>query len=178
MLPNISLGKLLAVGVGSFLLVVIALIATVSYPPQRDKRQVEVRGIEWWPGQEVLKIRVESGLTTTLEDLENLRELGLKGEISLAGSGVFGTGDRVKVTIVMHRPAQESVRLAQPDKTDLYYVQQLDGSWKSYPPQAPTSSRAILLFPDPRQPKWATRYAVENVDGSRQGGTLFTWGSD
>ena len=175
---NLSLGKLLVVGVGSFVLVVIALVGKISYPPQHNERELEVRAIEWRPSEEELKISAEFGLTTPTEDLEKLRELGLKGRISLASSGFFGTGDHVRVTIVMHRPTQESVRIAQPDKTDLYYVQQLDGSWKAYPPQAPTLSPAILLFPDPRQPTRVTMYSVENVDGSRQGGTLFTWRSD
>ncbi len=173
-----SLVKLLVVGAGSCFLLLIAFAGEFNDSRHQGEQELEVRAIEWHPSEEKLKIRTEFGLPTTSEDLEKLREIGLKGQISLAGSGLFGTGGHVKVTIVMHRPTQESVRLAQPDERDMYYVQQFDGSWKSYPSQAPTLSRAIVLLPDPRQPTRATLYRVENVDGSSQGGTLFTWRSE
>jgi hypothetical protein len=113
------------------------------------------------------------------EDVVNLKSLGLTGQVSYAGSsGVVGLGKQTseskRILIVMQSQLKEPVELKQPNGGNVIYIQNDDG-WKMYPSDTPTLERTIRLWADEKDPAWATLYSIELANGTRQGGTLFTW---
>ncbi|MGI8493842.1 MAG: hypothetical protein ACR2L1_00835 [Pyrinomonadaceae bacterium] len=146
-----------------------------------DNQKLEVVSVKWKPGLESLAVQDSSNLNISntfrlsKEDVANLKSTGITGQIDYAGSsGFVGRGKPVKVLIVMQYQLKEPVELRQPKGVNVIYIQNNDG-WKMYPPNAPTSERTIRLFADEKDPTWATRYSIERVDKTLQGGTLFTW---
>jgi hypothetical protein len=146
-----------------------------------ENQRLEVVSISWQPDPAPLNVREgsERGLPNNFKladaDLSKLKSLGLTGQVAFDGSsGFIGRGKHARTLIVMQRQLEETVELPQPDGVEVIYIQGKDG-WKMYPSDAPTLQRTIRLWADKRNPNWATRYSVERVDGSRQGGTLLTW---
>ena len=130
---------------------------------------------EWQPGPTNLQSTEVLGHSLSDLEIQRLRDLGLMGSVSPAGSGTYGVGRRsASVLIVMSRPLKEPITLAQPDGTDIIYIQ-TDNGWMKHPSDSKTLERTIRLTPDPRKPEFATLYMVEHIDGSSQGGTLITW---
>jgi hypothetical protein len=160
------------------IVVTIALVAVVGDRPLMrmlsDSRELEVITVKWRPGSESLSGPSILGTQLTNADVERLKSIGLTGEIEFASSGMFGEGKHAKAIIVITQPLKEPTALPQPKGSDVIYLQTPYG-WQIYPPNAQMLERNIQLFPDQQQPERATRYSVENRDGSRQGGTLVTW---
>ena len=161
---------------------IIVIAATGSEPLfawlSPDQR-LEVVFVQWTPGSEHLSVKgipsiAESPATTlTSEEVARLEAMGLTGKLTITASSFQGAGKHGRVVIVMHRQVESAVELAQPDATDVIYIQ--DGNeWKMYPPDAPTLKRAILLEPFKHDPR-STSYMVELADGAAQGGTAFHW---
>jgi|SRR5215213_7209008 len=166
-------GALVALLLGTFL----ATTSTESVALQ-EGQQLKVTCAKWQPSPGDLKSIDVLGHSLSDVDVQKLQAIGLKGQVLLASSGMFGTGPRnASVLIVMQRPLQQPITLAQPDGTDVIYLQTNDG-WKVYPSDAKMLNRKIRLTTDPRQPNLATLFMVEHIDGSNQGGTLITWSSD
>ena len=137
-------------------------------------QELEVIAIKWQPGPELLTNLEVLGINLSDRDLAQLKAIGLAGQVAYAGSGTHGEGRHARALIVMQHQLTEPINLPQPDGVKVIYIQSEDG-WKMYPSDAPTLQRSIRLWADERDPTRATRYSVEHADGSRQGGTLFTW---
>ena len=179
-MATLSTSKLASIS-GVLLLLILAgflIVRSRHGAILKDYQQLHVKSAEWQPGSGDLKSIELLGHSLSDLDVEKLRELGLKGSVTPAGSGTYGSGARdASVLIVMQRAIKEPTKLAQPDGTDIIYVQ-TDEGWRMYPAKAKTLQREIRLMPDPKQPNFATLYMVEHMDGSSQGGTLMTWHQD
>lgn len=147
-----------------------------------SNQELEVVSLKWRPGAEPLAFEDTEGgpifdkPRLTRDAMTILNSLALRGHLAFTGRAIYGSGNPARVIIVMQRQVKEPVELLQPDGVTVIYVQDEDG-WKMYPSDAPTLQRTIRVWPDENDPTWETRYLVENSDGSRQGGTLFTWPS-
>lgn len=146
-----------------------------------NNQRLEVVSVRWKPSTQPLTIQEASShdipddFKLSNQDLVKLKALGLTGQAAFDGSsGFVGRGKHARALIVMQRPLTEGIELPQPDGVEVIYIQGEDG-WKIYPSNAPTLQRTIRLWPDERDQTWATLYSIERADGSRQGGTLFTW---
>lgn len=160
------------------IVLVICLGALIAEQPLSrfllNSRKLDVTAVKWTPGPQPLTNPSVLGQRLPHEDLERLKEIGLRGSLEYASFGSFGEGKRSGVIIVLSQPLREPVSLAKPDGGQVIYVQ-TEGGWEMYPPDSPTLNRRIQLTVDPRDPTRATMYHVENADGTRQGGTLATW---
>lgn len=161
------------------LLLVTAIItaATIGTEPlfillSRDQR-LELVFVLWKPSSDPLSVEKQYGLGITSEELTQLKLIGVTGQLTVMGPGTFGRGKHTRAVILMQHESESPVELAQPDGSEVIYLQ-YDNEWKMYPPNAPTLRRTIRLEPDKRNPG-ATLYMVELADGSAQGGTAFTW---
>lgn len=167
--------------IGSLVLLASTTLSVVSSKYQQEQL-VEVKSVKWQPGSGGLRAIEVLGHSLTSTEIERLKALGLRGAVAFAGSGIYGSGPagtnegrpHASVLIVLQRPVKETVNLAQPDRTDVIYLQ-TDEGWRMFPADAKTLPRKIQLYPDPRDPEFATLYMVDHPDGSRQGGTLITW---
>jgi hypothetical protein len=139
-----------------------------------NSREIEIVTVKWTSGPQPLLNVAILGNQLSASDLDRLKSIGLSGQVEFASSGIFGEGKHGKAIIVMTEHLTHPVSLAQPDGSEVVYLQTPEG-WKMYPANAATLKRNIQLWPDEREPARVTRYAVENADGSRQGGTLATW---
>jgi len=147
-----------------------------------SNQKLELVSVKWKPGSDKLTVRLASSshnlpdnFKVSDEKVGRLKSLGLVGEVAFnGGSGPTGRGEPASVLIVMQRQLKEPVELRQPDGVEVIYVQGENG-WEMYPADAPTLPRTIRLWADEKDPTWATRYSIERVDGSQQGGTLLTW---
>lgn len=165
------------------LVTAIIVIAAMGTEPlfawlSPDQR-LEVVFVQWTPSSEHLSVKgipsmAESPATTlTSKEVAQLEAMGLTGKLTITASSFQGTGKQSRAVIVMHRQVESAVELAQPDATEVIYVQN-GNEWKMYPPDAPTLKRAILLEPFKHDPR-STSYMVELADGAAQGGTAFRW---
>jgi hypothetical protein len=160
------------------IVVVILLVGLVADRPlfrlQSNGQRLELVVVKWTPGSQALSNPPVLGGKLTDAELEQLKSIGLTGQVESGGPGFFGEGKRGKAMIVISQQLKQPTTLPQPDGSELIYLQTPEG-WKMYPTNAATLSRIIELWPDEREPERVTRYAVQNADGSRQGGTLATW---
>ncbi len=168
--------------IGELAIAAVLCLGAVAVPKylfdlSAKNQRLQVTAVKWQPGPEPLTAQQVFDFKLSNEDVARLESLGLTGHVTFAaGSGFVGRGKSARVLIVMQRQLKESVELPQPDGVEVIYIQGEDG-WKMYPSDAPTLQRAIRLWADEQDPTWATRYSIERADGSRQGGTLFTWSS-
>lgn len=137
-------------------------------------RSLEVISLRWLPGPQPLIVRGRDA-EQLFRDSRLLRDIGLSGELTFSGSSRHGGGGKTaRAVIIMYQQLNEPVDLPQPDASEIIYVQK-EGGWSRYPADAPVLDRTIRLWVDSGDPNRVTRYSVELFDGSRQGGTLFTW---
>lgn len=156
---------------------VTAVVRTVQV--KVSDQRLTLRVLKWSPGPESLSVSdslgragdEEARLPSSL--IEQLKEIGLTGEIGNYGYSIHGQGERSEAIIVMQKQVQQPTDLPQPDATTIIYVQYEHG-WKLYPPSAPMLRRTIRidsLADDPRQ----TTIMVELANGSRQGTGVCCW---
>lgn len=173
-------------GKKNFMIIEIAIIAIIYisiaiganplFKYLSGDQQLEVISFKWTLGLEPLDIQEVLANRVSEDNLSQLKSLGFTGQLTYAGgSGVVGRGNKhARAIIIMQHQLKEPIDLHQPDGVEVIYIQTNDG-WKMIPSDAPTLQRVIHLEADKRDPTWATLYSVERADGSRQGGTLFTW---
>jgi len=157
-------------------------IAACSYAQSRllEGQELKVVAFKWETGLELLDFRKNFNIELSEKDVAEIKSLGLTGELTFSSSGTYGRASHVRIVkharvlVVMKHQLTEPVDLPQPDGVEVIYIQG-DDKWHKYPSDAPTLKRVIHLEADKKAPQWATLYMVEHVDGSRQGGTLFTW---
>lgn len=161
-------------------IIVIAATGTVPlFAWLSPDQSLQVVFVQWTPSSEHLSVKGippigESPATTlTSEEVAQLEAMGLTGKLTITASSVHGTGKHSRAVIVMHRRVGSAVELAQPDATEVIYIQN-GNEWKMYPPDSPTLRRSILLEPFKHDPR-STGYMVELADGAAQGGTAFSW---
>jgi len=81
--------------------------------------------------------------------LNLLRDKGITGQYRVSDLYRGGHGRQVLAVIVLNQPIVSKVQLQEPRGGDAIYLQQPDG-WKKIPPQFPTLSRSLALYPSAR----------------------------
>jgi hypothetical protein len=178
MTTTYSLGTGRQVSISLAIIAVIGLAGLLGDRPLfhllTNAQRLELVIVEWTPGSEPLSNPPILGSKLTDADFEQLKSIGLTGQVEVGGPGFYGEGKRGKAIIVISQPVKQSTMLPQPDGGEVIYVQTPEG-WKIYPPTAATLGRNIQLWPDEQEPESVTRFFVENANGSRQGGALAIW---
>jgi hypothetical protein len=137
----------------------------------KDQR-LTVRLLQWRPGEGQLVATdplaaaggpaALPGSVTAL-----LRRIGVTGHVVNDGVLVQGRGAASEAILLLQRPVDHQVRLAQPSHTTVVYMQSGNG-WQMFPPTAATVDRVIELSPLPSDP-FQTIVQVESVYGFMQG---------
>lgn len=157
-----------------FALVPFAMFAALGWV--RSEQKISVTFLQWERGPQLLA--ADTSYPIPDSDLDFLRSLGITGTVRNVDSGTYGRGSRkARVVLVAYKPVDEPIELRQPDGLEIFYIQGENG-WTMYPADASTLDRKIRLWPDddhPNNPVPGTRFSIENSDGSRQGGTAFSW---
>ncbi|HWR16328.1 MAG TPA: hypothetical protein VN577_15980 [Terriglobales bacterium] len=125
---------------------VLVLLGILMYPllPDRDAQSLDfqfIRLAQSADGEELAN--------SDLPEKEVLRSLDLKGKLHYGSSGLRGTSDlpKARVLIVFTSGLENEVRLKQPKKTNVVYVQTGPRTFAMYPPNAPTLRHKIILRP-------------------------------
>lgn len=145
----------------SFYLPTLVRIARTSLSDQ----ELGLSVLLWNPSASPLIIR-ERGLFPV--ELQLIKDSGITGMLSvLAARGLYGSGKKSHVTLIMQRPVHTAIELKEPDATDVVYVQYGD-NWKIYPSNARTLERTIRIEPEAGDPRQSS-VMVELAGGARQG---------
>lgn len=142
----------------------------------KEQRITLVR-VRWYPGPEELHLEAppDSWLpeSPTAEEIDRLRDAGLRGRLVMQGYSIDGRGLRSRALIVMHRQVTEPVRLGAPDNASVTLVQR-DEAWERLPADAPVLPRSIVIAPQADMPVF-TLVSVELFGGASTGGVGFRW---
>ena len=121
----------------------------------------------------VIDERTRKTYDLTADDINQLRSLGLRGNLEGYSGGYYGQGAFSRAIIVMQHQLKSPIELPQPNGVNVIYVQDGD-EWRMYPANAPTLKRTIRLeVPD--NDKDVTHYWVEHANRARSGGQAFYW---
>ena len=151
--------------------VALVLGAIFTAPPLTiaitDDQKINLLVFQWIEKGEGFFIEPYSG--EVLSDVERtmLKNLGLRGTLRMTnGRNTFGRGAPVTMMIVMHEPLTQPVRLPQPHRRNVVYLQR-GGGFEMYPAQAPRLERVIELSADKHYPE----ITMATIDMSLQGRT-------
>jgi hypothetical protein len=153
----------------------IVLLGAQFGPSGATKPQrLEVVWAKRIPGPSVLTIDDYNRNTFTQSELKALRAKGVTGRLTVSGISVHGEGGKnTRALIIMEKQLAKEVDLAQPDGTNIVYLQQ-DDKWEMLPSDAPTLKRKIHLEVSTSN-RNETSYWAELAMGGRQGGIAFVW---
>jgi hypothetical protein len=168
-------------------LLICALTVISVFPARRTqserKHGLEVIFAKWIPGKESLSVdkfefpqpdsEMEK-MTVTESELRQLKSLGLTtGRIYVGRRQVEGSGDLIRVLVVLKHQVKSPAVLWQPKEADVIYFQDKN-EWKLFPSNAALSGRFITLEADKRDPR-VTMCWIEDFDGGRTGGQAVSW---
>lgn len=123
------------------------------------------------PSEGGLAIEATESINPSDRDLV-LRQLepSLRGTLRVRQSGWTGLGPQARVILVFTGAPFEDVRLRQPDRSTIVYVQSPTGKWSHLPPDPRLLRRELRLYRavDNGQPM----YSVEDCCGGSVGGGL------
>ncbi|HXE56758.1 MAG TPA: hypothetical protein VNK43_02050, partial [Gemmatimonadales bacterium] len=141
------------------------------------EQALEVVFVRWEPSTADLHVAAGALPATTLrpEELERLRDAGVRGRLVVQGSILHGRGPGARAIVVLQRQLAAPVELRQPDRADVIYLQSRNG-WRTLPtPGVPTVDRVIRLGIAPHDSA-TTTYAIEHADRTVSEGAGFVWG--
>ena len=112
------------------------------------------------------------------EEEETLRERYETGRLELEARHKHGAGAASRAILVVQRPVNGGLKLAQPDQETIFYFQTSTG-FESYPESVACLDRFITL--SSRQYEWegtaymALSYMIDSWDGSATGSDVMRW---
>ncbi len=132
-------------------------------------QQIVLRVVRWTASNSPLRVSdsFDGNARLSAAEIAQLGNAGLTGTVSNNGYGVYGSGKRSRVILVMQTPVDRTIELQEPNAATIVYVQH-GKDWTSYPPKAPTLRRKIRVEPDTDNPS-QTMVSVELATGARQG---------
>ena len=113
-----------------------------------------------------------------VDEVNALKKLYPTGTLTCQGSAITGSGRTVRLIIVMSRPLARAVSFNVPKGNSLIVAQQGD-DWVTQPADYDHLDRSFTLSSaignGPAAYNLSTNFEVENADGSRTGGSAFSW---
>ena len=159
------------------LIVSICLFAAIGTKPLfallASDQKLEVVLVKWKPGPDPLSVRELGGSGLNDQELAQLKSTGITGKLDIVGISIYGSGEHSRALIVVHHQVDDPVKLPQPDKAEVIYIQN-GNDWKTYPSNVPTLKRVISLKRSKQDPR-DTMCEVELANGAVQGGLAFSW---
>jgi hypothetical protein len=138
------------------------------YTPGENELQIDENNPSSWSHD----ARLTTGEKSVL--IERFR----KGHLRLETRGRNGAGPESRAIIVMERPIKAEVRLAQPDRSTIFYFQQNE-RFDLRPDGAPTLKRFIRLasrdYSSEGTNYTAVGYLIDSWDGSATGSDIMRW---
>ena len=100
----------------------------------------------------------------TREAIDRVRAVGLSERLHVAYLSRQGTGKESLAIIVMPEQVEKQTSLPEPNGTTVVYVLR-EGTWRSYPPNAPTLGRRIELRPAESHHDAVTYFSIPDAAG-------------
>jgi hypothetical protein len=140
-----------------------------------DQQQLEVACFMRTPSPQSISCSSEGGPPCPTDaEIQALQAAGVTGALRPYGVGHRDrAGPKARAVIIMDQPIGGEVRLKQPRRANVFYVQGTTG-WLMIPPNAPLLDRVISLQPQSDAPRYTMDFE-EDVDGSRTGGSCVAW---
>ena len=107
-------------------------------------------------------------MTLSTEDIQRIQDTGISGTASVyIANGLYGSGNKSSVILIMQRPIHGPVELREPNATSIVYLQERE-HWRMFPSNSPTLERRIRISPQLDDPNQSS-IMVELSTGAAQG---------